>query len=77
MLSPETRAAAEAAHGPMPGDGQRIRCRLRDGNVITGTVMLVWVAMDEPVISVSFHDTMIHVWPGLGDAWEPAEKMPG
>lgn len=57
---------------PLPDVGQRIRCHLKNGDVITGKVQHVWMAMDEPCINVWYHGAVIQVFAGLGDTWEPA-----
>ncbi len=62
--------AAEA--DPLPQAGQRIRCRLKNGDVITGVVQYVWQALDTPCINVLYHGVVIQVFPETGDSWEPA-----
>jgi hypothetical protein len=61
-----------AGHVPVPADGQRIRCRLKNGDIVTGTVALVWLSLDTPCINLQYHNAVIQVFPGLGDSWEPA-----
>jgi hypothetical protein len=61
----------ERVCGPLPDKGQKIRAHLRDGDVLTGTVALVWMAMDSPVINLNTRVGQIHVHIGLGDTWEP------
>lgn len=57
---------------PVPDTGQWVRCRLKNGDVITGAVQHVWLSLDTPCINLNFHGTVIQVFPGLGDSWEPA-----
>lgn len=58
--------------GTLPRDGQRIRCHLKNGDIVTGTVLTVWTANDTPCVNLQFHNAVIQVWPGLGDTWEDA-----
>lgn len=57
---------------PLPETGQRIRCRLKNGDILTGTVQHVWMSLDTPCINVWFHGTVVQVFPEMGDSWEPA-----
>lgn len=57
---------------PLPQGGDRIRCRLKNGDVITGFVTHVWASLDTPCINLNYHGGILQVFPELGDTWEPA-----
>jgi hypothetical protein len=55
----------------LPETGQRIRCRLKNGDILTGTVALAWQGNGTPCINLMYRDAMIvQVFPGLGDTCE-------
>ncbi len=77
----DTIAAIIAAdsHGPFPETGQMIRARLRDGQVIDGTVYRVWLDLDTVCIDVrpscvrlatTASLPFFRVTPAEGDSWE-------
>jgi hypothetical protein len=57
----------------LPETGQRIRAFLKNGDIVTGTVATVWMAIDTPCVNLWYHNTVLQVWPGLGDRWEPVD----
>lgn len=54
----------------LPVDGDVIRARNRAGEVFSGVVDLVWLAIDTPCIDVKTIDGLRYVFPELGDRWE-------
>lgn len=56
----------------LPETNQVIRAHLKNGDILTGIVRTVWLAIDTPCVNMWTHGTMIQFFPGLGDSWEPA-----
>jgi hypothetical protein len=58
----------------LPAEGQRIRARLKNGDILTGTVQHVWGSLGgTPCVNLWTHGTSVQVFPGLGDSWEAAD----
>ena len=72
-----TAIIAADPHGPFPEEGAKIRCFLRDGQVIDGAVFRVWLDLDTVRIDVipaviSRRDVMhtFTITPAEGDTWQ-------
>jgi hypothetical protein len=53
----------------LPNRDEVVRCVTRSGQVVEGIVGLIWIAMDEPVITLDTLDGTVHIFPTLGDKW--------
>jgi hypothetical protein len=52
---------------PWPDKGQPVVCHVRDGRVLTGTVSLVWLALDALCIDVETAEGRVRVFREFGD----------
>jgi hypothetical protein len=73
---------ADDPAGPFPETGQQIRCFLKRGWIIDGTVSRVWLDLDTVRIDVWPGDIcrcrrcVFRITPAEGDFWEPAGGHP-
>jgi len=65
---------AKDPHGPFPAIRSRVRCFLRDGQVIDGTVIDVWLDLDIVRLDLIAKSArgIFRITPSEGDTWEPA-----
>jgi hypothetical protein len=69
-----TAMIAKDPHGPHPAHGQRLRCYLRDGQVIDGLAARIWLDLDIVRIDVRpltvQGEGIFRITPAEGDGWE-------